>query len=109
MQIEVVNQRINVVAVATDGQTALVNVVLPPTVTASTVGIQGPAGISARFSFNQPTPAMVWTINHNLGYAVTATVYSVGGVEIEPEIVTVSPNQIQVLFVVATAGSAVII
>jgi hypothetical protein len=61
-----------------------------------------------RFDYVQAAPSTAWVINHNLGYTVSVAVYSVGGVELEAEIVTVSPNQIQVLFTTATAGSAVI-
>ena len=63
---------------------------------------------ASRYDHPQPTPATTWTVNHNLGRPISATVYSVGGLELEAEVVTVSPNQIQVLFTIATAGSAVI-
>ena len=63
---------------------------------------------SRRFDFVQASPAAVWTINHNLGRPVAAAVYSVGGMELEADVVNISANQTQVLFVSPTAGSAVI-
>lgn len=73
----------------------------------SPVGMQGPPGpVGGRYTHIQGSAATVWTINHNLGFTPAVAVYSVGGVEVEAEIVAVSPNQIQVLFAVATAGTA---
>ena len=72
------------------------------------VGMQGPSGQTQRFDFVQSSPSPVWIINHNFGYRVAATIYSVGGMEIEAEVLEISLNQLQVLFVTPTAGSAVI-
>ncbi len=108
MQVSVVNQPIEVIATGTDGQIALVSVDLPPVVSASILGMQGASGISQRFVYTQASPALVWTINHNLGYMGAAAVYSVGGIELEAEVFNASINQTIVTFLVATAGTAVI-
>lgn len=71
-------------------------------------GGQGPQGVSQRFDHTQASPSSTWTINHNFGYQVSTTVFSVGGLEIEAEVLNVSLNQVQILFVTPTAGSAVI-
>lgn len=55
---------------------------------------------------NQMTPAMTWTINHNLGFVPSVEVYSVGGAEIDADVLHISANQTQINFVTPTAGSA---
>lgn len=70
-------------------------------------GPTGPAGVAALYLHTQVTPAATWTINHSRGAIPAATtVLTVGGVEMDAEIVHTTVNQTQVLFVVATAGTA---
>lgn len=69
-------------------------------------GPVGPAGTANAFAFSQGAPALTWTINHNRGSNQTCTLYSVGGVEIEADVINTSVNQIIVTFAVPTAGTA---
>jgi hypothetical protein len=78
----------------------------PPSITVATVGVQGPAGDGAGFNFTQAVAAQTWTINHNLGYTPSVTVFDTGGHEVEADVVNTSVNQTLVYFDVATAGSA---
>lgn len=61
---------------------------------------------SAGIAFNQVSPLAEWTINHNLGFRPSVEVFSVGGAEIEADVVHVSLNQTRIYFVAPTAGSA---
>lgn len=71
-----------------------------------TNGAPGADGLMAPFLFTQVAPALVWTINHNRGQTQLVGLYSVGGVELEADVLNVSSNQVQVTFAVATAGTA---
>lgn len=76
-------------------------------VTVVEIGIPGPPGPGAAFyDFTQASPAMTWTINHNLGYRPQVELRTVGGQVMLAEITHVSVNQVQVSFVVAIAGTA---
>lgn len=79
-----------------------------PQIVLAAVGVQGPPGDGERLIYTQAAPASVWTINHNFGHRVAVTAYSVGGAEIEGEVVSTSLNQTQILFVIPTAGFAVV-
>lgn len=69
-------------------------------------GATGPQGVAGTpsFQFNQASPALVWTINHNLGFKPVVSTYSVGGAEFTSQVVHVSNNQVQVLLTSALAG-----
>ena len=73
-------------------------------------GPQGPKGdpgqSGAGFTFTQPTPALSWTINHNLGFRPSVELLSIGGAEIEGDVVHTSLNQCIATFLVPVAGSA---
>ena len=91
------------------GPQIVVAIAPAPVLQVQAIGLQGPAGVGGsggRYLHTQSSPAATWTINHNLGLTPAVAVYSVGGLELEAEVVIVSQNQIQVLFVVATAGTA---
>ncbi len=66
----------------------------------------GTGGGATSQQFNQPTPAITWTINHNLGRTPIVQVFSVGGMELLAEIVNLNVNQTQVRFASPTAGYA---
>lgn len=68
-------------------------------------GDVGPPGVGG-FDFTQSTPAATWTINHNLGYRPGVDLFTVGGVEMEAEVVHLSLNTTLVYFLTPTAGSA---
>lgn len=71
-------------------------------------GAQGPAGPAgaAAYIHTQSVAATVWTINHNRGSRPSVTLFSVGGVEFEAEIVHATVNQCLVYLSTPTAGSA---
>lgn len=66
----------------------------------------GGSGGSAGYNYNQPVASVLWIINHNLGYKPGVAVFTVGGVEQEGTAVHISVNQVQVQFVLPTAGFA---
>ena len=77
--------------------------------------ISNPGGISGnmRISKNvlrheELSAESVWTINHNLGRAVTVDVFTSGGARTIADVVLVSDNQAQVLFDQPMAGYAII-
>lgn len=70
------------------------------------VAQRGRDGVAEAYGHNQPSAAAEWIINHNLGYRPSVTLYSVGGAEIEGEVLHISNNQARAYFAVAIAGSA---
>ena len=58
------------------------------------------------FTHTQGSAATVWTVNHNLGRRPIVAVFTVGGAEMDAEIIHVSNNQLTVNFASAQAGSA---
>lgn len=64
------------------------------------------AGGASAYVHDQASGSDAWNINHNLGYRPAVTVYSVGGAEIEAEVLHLSANQVRVYFINATAGVA---
>lgn len=91
-----------------DGPSVTVQVNGPTTVAASTVGIQGPSGGggSAAYTYTQSPAAMVWTIDHNLGFRPTVTVFSESGDEVRPNIQNPTVNRTTIGFSEAFAGTA---
>jgi hypothetical protein len=77
---------------------------------AAGVGPRGPAGPSGAaqdsFDFTQASPALQWSISHNLGRRPIVELFSVGGAEIEADVIHLSNDQVIVNFVIPTAGSA---
>jgi hypothetical protein len=85
-----------------DPVTQVVSVVL-----AGPIGPPGPPGPSgAGYDFNQASPAITWTINHNLGYRPSVQMFTVGGLEVLGEIQHTSNNQTLITFNIAVAGTA---
>jgi hypothetical protein len=75
----------------------------------------GPAGMSGRdgrdgsgsaFTHVQAVPALVWTINHNLGYFPSIEVWDSLGREVEADVLNVTITQATVTFLAASTGSA---
>lgn len=99
----------DVVEVVVAASPAVVEVdaaVAPAVVEVVERGPQGPAG-SATDSYNhtQSSASTTWTVNHNLGRLPIVSLRSVGGVEIEGDVVHISTNQVQITFNVSTAGT----
>lgn len=69
------------------------------------VGVPGPPGIEP-YVHVQSSASDMWIINHNRGVALGAQAFTVGGAEIEAEVVAVSSNQTRIYFVVPIAGTA---
>ena len=63
-------------------------------------------GESAAYVHQQPTPATVWTINHNLGFRPSVELFDSGSSEIIAEVVHPTVNQAVVTVNPATAGFA---
>ena len=55
---------------------------------------------------DQSSALDIWTINHNLGFKPTVTVFSVGGMEVEADVQHTSINQTIIYFNNPFAGSA---
>lgn len=64
------------------------------------------ANKTTEFEFIQSTASNTWTINHNLGFKPTVTVFSVGGLEVEADVQHTSVNQTIIYFNNPFAGSA---
>jgi hypothetical protein len=64
-------------------------------------------GAGGTFEFVQATPALVWTVNHNLNRSVRASLQTLSGVEIIASIIHTSLNQFVVTFNTPQAGKAV--
>lgn len=58
------------------------------------------------FLFVQSSPALVWTINHNLGYNPVIAVFNAGNVQVFAQVVHTSLNQTVVTLASAMAGYA---
>ncbi len=59
------------------------------------------------FEHVQMSASLSWTVNHNLGRFPSVTVMTVGGLEMEPDVLHVSNNQTQINFVTPVAGRAI--
>lgn len=83
----------------------------PPRPIAAIVGPPGPSGNEAnRYTHVQTNASPEWIVNHNLGMQPGAvSIKSVGGVEVEAEIVNISINQLRIYFSTPFAGTAVVI
>lgn len=71
-----------------------------------TIPGSGAGNASATYEHSQPTPATVWTINHNLGFRPAIQAFGVGGREMVGEIIHISTTQVQIYFDSAVAGFA---
>jgi|SRR5271165_1748867 len=100
----------NVDVILTDTNSIIINVAASPAVEIVTQGLQGTPGIpgppGASYLFTQNSPVTLWTVNHNLGFVPSVTLYTTGGQEMDAEIVHVSNNQCLVYFISAQAGTA---
>jgi hypothetical protein len=54
----------------------------------------------------QTTAQSEWIVNHNLGYKPSVTVYTIGGVEVEAEVIHISDYQLRVRFASPQTGYA---
>lgn len=70
-------------------------------------GPQGAPGTSgAGYVHTQVTSLATWVIAHNLGYRPSVAVTSVGGIEVEAEVVHISSTLLEVRFATPYAGQA---
>lgn len=95
----------NTVTVTENSSSTVVSVPLTSTVTAITVGPQGPAG-SGAYVHTQTTVSSTWTINHNMGFYPSVELLDTGSQEIDGEISHPSVNQTVVTLNPASAGFA---
>jgi hypothetical protein len=97
----------NTVIVTENGSSTVVTVPVTSTVTATTVGPQGPPGpAGAGYDFIQTSSSSSWTINHNLGFKPGVDVYDSGSQQIQAEVSHPSTNQTVILLTAPTAGFA---
>ena len=90
-----------------DGSSTVVTVPVTSTVTATTVGPQGPKGdAGTAFEYVQAAPATTWTINHNLGFRPSVELLDAGSQEIDGEVAHPTINQTVVTLNPASAGLA---
>jgi hypothetical protein len=90
-----------------DGSSTVVTVPVTSTVTATTVGPQGPKGdAGTAFEYVQAAPATTWTINHNLGFRPSVELLDAGSQEIDGEVAHPTVNQTVVTLSPASAGLA---
>lgn len=68
-------------------------------------GDQGEAGLFA-YEHIQTVASDSWLVNHNLGRNPIVSVYSVGGREVNAEVVHINTNQTQILFAAPQTGAA---
>lgn len=69
-------------------------------------GDDGADGATLDFEHVQTDPSDEWIINHNFGVRPSVSVLSVGGVEMEAQVVHMSVNQVRIYFASAQAGRA---
>jgi hypothetical protein len=73
-------------------------------------GRQGPPGVDgasgSSFEHAQSVAASIWTVNHNLGFRPNVSVKTLGGLEVDAEVLHVSVNQVQVIFDSPSTGIA---
>ncbi len=70
-------------------------------------GPEGPPGAAqSTHVHNQPLPAAVWTIDHNLGFWPDVIVYDTSGREAEGTVTNPSVNRTTLTFSAAFAGTA---
>ncbi|MGQ0622670.1 MAG: hypothetical protein ACT4QA_22650 [Panacagrimonas sp.] len=70
-------------------------------------GPPGPAGVAETYLHTQSIASTAWTINHNRGAIPgSVTVYSVGGMEVNADVIHTSNNQTSILFSSPYAGFA---
>lgn len=71
-------------------------------------GPTGPSGSEGQpYEHVQSNPQTEWIVNHNRGFKPLITILSIGGIEIEAEVVHSTLNQARVYFNTATAGYAI--
>jgi hypothetical protein len=56
------------------------------------------ASATRAYVHTQTTPQAEWVVNHGLGYKPSVSVYTIGGVEVEAEVVHISDYQLRVRF-----------
>ena len=68
----------------------------------------GGAGNSSAASYqhSQASPAVTWTINHNLGFRPSVSIVDTGGNEIEADVRHTGVNQLVIVFAIPLAGVA---
>lgn len=87
-----------------DNSTTVVTVPVTNTVTATTVGPQGPAGVG--YLHQQTSSSTTWVINHNLGFRPAIELFDSGSQEIDGDVAHPSVNQAIITLSPATTGTA---
>jgi hypothetical protein len=66
-------------------------------------------GGSTSFVFTQTTPALVWTIDHNLNRVVGVIIYDTTNTEVEGIATLINNNQMTIAFNIPEAGTALVL
>lgn len=66
----------------------------------------GGSSSGVAYQHSQASPAMAWTINHNLGFRPSVSIVDTGGNEIEADVRHTSANQLVIVFAIPLAGVA---
>ncbi|QXN72646.1 hypothetical protein RCZAHN_37 [Rhodobacter phage RcZahn] len=70
-------------------------------------GDKGDAGAAiSTFTFQQSIPAMIWTIDHNLGFWPDVTVFDTAGNEVEAQVTNPTMQRTTINFSSPVAGTA---
>lgn len=86
---------------------AVVQTTVAPQVISTSISAVGAPGASGPSHVHtQSSPSATWVINHNLGFKPAVALVTVGGVEMFADVVHTNSNQVTVLFVQPTAGTA---
>lgn len=108
MNIELREVRTYALALSLEGgQTLALDGAEPMVLELGRRGPQGAPGTSgAGYVHTQVTSLATWVIAHNLGYRPSVAVTSVGGIEVEAEVVHISSTLLEVRFAAPYAGQA---
>ena len=86
---------------------------LEMTTATGATGPQGPAGpkgdpgtAGVSYTFTQNTPLSSWVVNHNLGFYPTVEIFTLGGAEVNADVLHTSANQTIITFAAPFAGFA---
>jgi hypothetical protein len=79
---------------------------MPVKVMQAYIGERGPPGAGTAFVFDQLTPSALWTIPHNMGYRPSVEITTLGGMEVDGEVLHLSSNLLTIAFNPPLAGSA---
>lgn len=107
MQINIIEDKVTIEIIEDNSTMDSVDSSLVEVIEIVDIGPQGPPGAAVNsYNFTQPTPALVWNINHNLGFKPSMDCFSSGGLPIEGSVLNLNNNQLTVTWNSPVEGSA---